>query len=76
MNSLAKEVKLLMKLDHPHVIKLYQVVDTPLELFIIMDYASGGELIDYIAAKGCLTEKEGRRIFRQLISALDHCHSA
>jgi serine/threonine protein kinase len=65
-----------MRLDHPNIIRLYQVIDTAEELYIIMDYASGGELIDYIAAKGSLSEKEGRKFFRQLISAIDHCHLA
>jgi 5'-AMP-activated protein kinase, catalytic alpha subunit len=76
LNRLSKEVKLLMKLDHPNIIKLHQVIDTESELYIIMDYASGGELIDYIASKGRLPEKEGRRLFRQLLSAIDHCHLA
>ncbi len=76
LDSLSKEVKLLMRMDHPNVIKLFQVVDTENEVFIVMEYASGGELIDYIAAKGQLNDKEGRRLFRQLVSAIDHCHLA
>jgi serine/threonine protein kinase len=76
LSSLSKEVRLLMRLDHPNVIKLHQVIDTPQELYIVMEYASGGELIDYIAARGFLQEKEGRRLFRQLVSAMDHCHLA
>lgn len=76
LNRLSKEVKLLMRLDHPNIIRLHQVIDTEEELYIIMDYASGGELIDHIAAKSRLPEKEGRRIFRQLLSAIDHCHMA
>lgn len=76
LSKLSKEVKLLMRLDHPNVIKLHQVIDTEAELYIIMEYASGGELIDYIAAKGQLSEREGRKFFRQLISAIDHCHLA
>ena len=76
LSSLSKEVKLLMRLEHPNIIKLHQVIDTDSELFIIMEYASEGELIDYIAAKGFLSERESRKFFRQLISALDHCHQA
>lgn len=76
LSSLSKEVKLLMRLEHPNIIKLHQVIDTEAELFIIMEYASEGELIDYIAAKGFLSERECRKFFRQLISALDHCHQA
>ena len=39
-------------------------------------YASGGELIEYIASRGNLAEKEARKFFRQIISAIDHCHLA
>jgi 5'-AMP-activated protein kinase catalytic alpha subunit len=76
LGKLSKEVKLLMRLDHPNIIKLHQVIETDAEMYIIMEYASGGELIDYIAAKGHLSEREGRKLFRQLISAIDHCHMA
>lgn len=76
LGKLSKEVKLLMRLDHPNIIRLHQVIETETEMYIIMEYASGGELIDYIAAKGHLSEREGRVLFRQLISAIDHCHLA
>ncbi|KNE64032.1 CAMK/CAMKL protein kinase [Allomyces macrogynus ATCC 38327] len=76
MDSLYAEVKLLMRLSHPNIIGLFQVIDTEDECFIIMEYAPGGELIDYIAAKDHLSEREARRFFRQIISAMDHCHQA
>lgn len=40
-----------------------------------MEHVSGGELFDYLVKKGRLTPKEARRFFRQIISALDFCHS-
>ncbi|KAJ3100257.1 Map microtubule affinity-regulating kinase [Phlyctochytrium planicorne] len=76
VSSLQLEVQLLMRLDHPNVITLYQVMETEDECFVVMEFASGGELIEYIAAKNHLNEKEARRFFRQLISAMDHCHLA
>ncbi|KAJ3363263.1 Protein kinase [Allomyces javanicus] len=76
MDSLYAEVKLLMRLSHPNIIGLFQVIDSEDECFIIMEYAPGGELIDYIAAKDHLSEREARRFFRQIISAMDHCHQA
>ncbi|KAI8799600.1 kinase-like domain-containing protein, partial [Cladochytrium replicatum] len=76
ISRLQQEVQLLMRLDHPNVIKLYQVVENEDECFVVMEYASGGELIEHIAAKGYLFEKEARKFFRQMISALDHCHLA
>ncbi|KAJ1515000.1 SIK kinase 3 [Coelomomyces lativittatus] len=76
VDILLSEVKLMMRLNHPNIIKLYQVIDTEAECFIIMDYAAGGEFVDYLASKGRLTEAEARHYFRQLVSAVHHCHSA
>ncbi|KAJ3321715.1 MAP microtubule affinity-regulating kinase 1 [Blyttiomyces sp. JEL0837] len=51
-------------------------METEDECYVVMEFASGGELIEYIAARNYLTEKEARRFFRQIISAMDHCHLA
>jgi len=71
VSNLTKEVRLLMRLDHPNVIKMYQVFDTTDELCIVMEYAKG-ELIDYIAATGSLSEREARKYFRQVHEACTH----
>ena len=44
-------------------------------LYLVLEHVSGGELFDYLVKKGRLTPKEARRFFRQIISALDFCHS-
>lgn len=41
----------------------------------MLEHVSGGELFDYLVKKGRLTPKEARKFFRQIISALDFCHS-
>ncbi|XP_019728593.1 5'-AMP-activated protein kinase catalytic subunit alpha-1 isoform X2 [Hippocampus comes] len=41
---------------------------------MVMEYVSGGELFDYILKNGKLDEKESRRLFQQIISAVDYCH--
>lgn len=74
--SLQLEVQLLMRLNHPNVIRLYQVMETDDECYVVMEYASGGELLDHLTSKGKLNEKEARKYFRQLVSAMDHCHLA
>lgn len=43
--------------------------------YLILEHVSGGELFDYLVKKGRLTPKEAKRFFRQIISALDFCHS-
>ena len=76
INKLENEVQLLMRLDHPNVIRTYQVIDSEEECYVVMQYASGGEMMDYLAAKSKLNEDEARKFFAQLISGLDHIHQA
>lgn len=51
-----------------------QVISTPTDIFMIMEYVSGGELFDYIVKRGKLQEHEARRFFQQIISGVDYCH--
>jgi serine/threonine protein kinase len=69
-----REIHIMKLLRHPHVIQLYQILETEKYLFLIMEYASGGEVLDYIVAHGRLQEKEARRFFIQIICALKYCH--
>jgi len=43
--------------------------------YLVLEHVPGGELFDYLVKKGRLTPREARRFFRQIISALDFCHS-
>ncbi len=52
----------------------YEVIDTPTDIFVVMEYVAGGELFDYIVSKGRLTEMEARRIFQQILSGIEYCH--
>ncbi|KNC82215.1 CAMK/CAMKL/MARK protein kinase, variant [Sphaeroforma arctica JP610] len=62
-------------LEHPNIIKLYEVIDTPNVLYLVMEFCSGGELFDYLVAHGKMKEKEARQKFRQIVSAVQYCHS-
>ena len=70
------EVRLMMRLDHPNIIKIYQVIDSEDEAYIVMEYANGGEMVQHLAKDAKLPEVECRKFFRQLISAIDHFHQA
>jgi serine/threonine protein kinase len=50
---------------HPHIIRLYEVIDTPTDIYMVMEYVKSGELFDYIVEKGMLLEDEARRFFQQ-----------
>ncbi|XP_052867447.1 5'-AMP-activated protein kinase catalytic subunit alpha-2-like isoform X4 [Anopheles cruzii] len=74
VGKIRREIQNLKLFRHPHIIKLYQVISTPTDIFMIMEYVSGGELFDYIVNNGKLQESEARRFFQQIISGVDYCH--
>lgn len=74
VGKIRREIQNLKLFRHPHIIKLYQVISTPTDIFMIMEYVSGGELFDYIVKNGKLQEYEARRFFQQIISGVDYCH--
>ncbi|ETM52793.1 CAMK/CAMKL/AMPK protein kinase, partial [Phytophthora nicotianae] len=69
-----REITLLRKMRHPHIIRLYEVIDTPTDIFMVLEYIAGGELFDYIVSKGRLAPEEARHFFHQIISGVEYCH--
>ncbi|XP_029290125.1 serine/threonine-protein kinase BRSK2 isoform X4 [Cottoperca gobio] len=70
-----REIAILKLIEHPHVLKLHDVYENKKYLYLVLEHVSGGELFDYLVKKGRLTPKEARKFFRQIMSALDFCHS-
>ncbi|KAL4068848.1 kinase-like domain-containing protein [Scleroderma yunnanense] len=68
-----REVEYMRTLRHPHIIKLYEVISTPTDIIIVLEYA-GGELFNYIVANGRMPEPRVRRFFQQLISGIEYSH--
>jgi len=75
MKRVLREILIVKLLKHPHIATLYDVIDTPTHLYMVFEYASGGELFDYIVNQQRVKEKEAKRIFKQIILALKYCHS-
>ncbi|KAJ8000485.1 hypothetical protein DPEC_G00180620 [Dallia pectoralis] len=69
------EIEAMKSLSHQHVCRLYHVIETATQIFMVLEYCPGGELFDYIIAKDRLSEEETRVFFRQIVSALAYVHS-
>ena len=69
------EISILKLVRHKNIIKLYEVIETPKKIYLIMEYCEGGELFDYIVKKQHLTERQSCAFFHEIIDALEYLHS-
>jgi serine/threonine-protein kinase NIM1 len=60
------------KLNHPNIIRLYEVIETLAKLHLVMEYAAGGELFTKISNEGKLSEAECKPIYAQVVAAVHH----
>ncbi|KAF9266853.1 Pkinase-domain-containing protein [Marasmius fiardii PR-910] len=72
--SLQREIIVMKLIEHPNVMRLYDVWDLPDEIYLILEYVQGGELFDYLCEKGRLSVTEAVSYFQQIIHAVDYCH--
>eukprot|EP00667_Euglena_gracilis_P005515 EG_transcript_5553 len=72
--KIGREIRILKLLQHPHVIRLYEVIDTPTDIFLVMEYVSGGELFHYIVQNWPLPLDQVRRFFQQIIAGVEYIH--
>jgi protein-serine/threonine kinase len=69
-----REISILRGLQHPNIVKLHEMVETERHIGIILEYASGGELFDYILQHRFLKDGAARRLFAQLVSGVGYLH--
>uniref|UniRef100_A0AAX7W2M5 non-specific serine/threonine protein kinase n=1 Tax=Astatotilapia calliptera TaxID=8154 RepID=A0AAX7W2M5_ASTCA len=73
--QLFREVRIMKGLNHPNIVQLFEVIETDKTLYLVMEYASGGEVFDYLVSHGRMKEVEARAKFRQIVSAVHYCHT-
>jgi serine/threonine-protein kinase HSL1, negative regulator of Swe1 kinase len=72
--GIEREVVIMKLIEHPNIINLYDIWENRGELYLVLEYVSGGELFDYVSSSGALPEDEAVRLFRQIIAGLSYCH--
>ena len=72
---LPREIKVLKRLHHPHVITLIEVIETNTRMYIITDLAESGDLLEFIRKNGALPETAVKHLFRQLVTGINYVHS-
>jgi len=74
MGDIEREVEIMNTMDHPNIIKLFEIFDEKKKMNLVMELVEGGELFDAIVDKGQFNTKEAAGCMAQLCSALDYCH--
>ncbi|KAI6251314.1 Fatty acyl-CoA synthetase and RNA processing-associated kinase 1 [Erysiphe necator] len=70
-----REIAILEGISHPNIVRLHEMVQTEKQIGIILEYASGGELFDYILNHRYLGDNAARRLFAQLVSGVGYLHN-
>ena len=72
--QLKREIAIMRKLDHPHVTKLHEVLQTQKHVYLVLELVTGGELFDKIVQKKRFDEQMARNYFQQLVVGTYYCH--
>ena len=75
LERISREMEILTTLDHPNIIKIFQIIENEKSYSIIMEYCINGELFNYIVKKEKLSEEESSFFYYQLINGLEYIHS-
>ena len=75
LEKLFREVSIMKILQHPNIVKLYEVIETDKTLYLVMEYVNNGEVFEYLVKNGRMKENIARQKFRQIVSAVQYLHS-
>lgn len=74
VERVSREIHILKLIRHPNIIQLYEIIETPKQLFLVMEFMERGELFDYIVQKKRMDEDEACKVFEQIISGVEYIH--
>lgn len=74
-SQVKKEITTMKKLNHPNIVGIKEVLMSNSHLYLVLEYAGGGELFTKIATQGKLSEKVAKRYFKQIMEAVKFCHN-
>lgn len=72
---MVNEIKILKLVDHPNIIKLYEVYEDERYIYLVMEYCRGGELIERIVEKSTFSEQEAANLMKKIFQAINHLHN-
>ena len=73
--GIEREIIIMKLLNHPNVLRLYDVWETSKDLYMVLEYVEKGELFNLLVERGPLPENEAVRFFRQIIIGISYCHA-
>ena len=79
LEKFQREINILQQIDHPNIIKLFEIYETSHSLYLVMEECKGGELFDkiieHINQKQMYSEADAAQILLQIMSAIEYCHN-
>lgn len=69
------EIKVLRLLDHPNIVKLYEVYETRRHVNLVMEYVEGENLYTHLEKRAHYSEKDTSTLLKQMLEALNYCHT-
>ncbi|KAF5402916.1 hypothetical protein PHET_03726 [Paragonimus heterotremus] len=76
LNKVSRELEAMKRCQHPHIVRLYHIMENESNIFMVTEYASRGEVFDHISKSRAFSEKEARELFWQIVCAIDFCHNS
>ena len=74
LTKIAREIEIMRRLSHKNIIQLYQVMESDSFMYIITEYASNGEIFDWLVENKKMSESQAAGTFSQILNAVNYCH--